>query len=150
MKAFDIVKRSILQVSLLLYYPNIWHCSHSALSSDKTNKLEALFNSKYELICLPQGCQDLDDKPDLHKSECQPPKTQDAESISARELLYQMIDLDQLTRLPIVPFKTYLASSYNRLSDQAQIGDEDWFANQDYVIIEKQLKLVCHSRSFLL
>src|SRR5205814_30902 len=52
--------------------------------------------------------------------------------ISTRTLLDQMIDLEQLARLPAAPFSAGQTASTDRRSHRPQDGDS-WFANDDFV-----------------
>lgn len=49
-----------------------------------------------------------------------------------RTLLREMVDLLAPTRLPDPPYRTYLASSYDRRS-RSPADAESWFANEDWV-----------------
>ncbi len=65
------------------------------------------------------------------REECPWQHQQDAAGISLRGLLYQMIDLEQLARLPRVWYQSRLSSSYNRVSDGASPGEPNWYAGHD-------------------
>jgi hypothetical protein len=55
--------------------------------------------------------------------------------ITLARLFTEMVDLLALTRLPDPPYTSRFASSHDRASDAAQPGEQDWFANHDFVAL---------------
>jgi hypothetical protein len=73
--------------------------------------------------------------------------------IGVRALLGELVDLERLAILPDPPFRTYLASSYDRRSKSAS-DPVTWFANDDWVSTERpnyvRLEEVAGRREYVL